>query len=284
MDSVLLPSRLWLNSLLGAVMAFLGVAIAHSEGVSPPMPVVVVILLLIVLLQIAGAQLRASFSFAWSLSDRGAQIDLTQLIVPLVGLALVANVFILLVRLYSPSALAWEALAALLFVLAAEVVPPLRLMQRGTGLWLVGVNAALLLTMAYGLAGGMGSLALIAIGIGLGCLAFTSQLLLEFSTYALDLERRPWAPLVRMGWRNGLAFHLAGLAVAYAVFGLLALATQRLQLMAPVLFSLPFAVLQLLLLRGLSRGAKPIWALLVASGYATLGIAAYALSVSYWMA
>jgi hypothetical protein len=54
-------------------------------------------------------------------------------------------------------------------------------------------------------------------------------------------------------------------------------------LFLPAFLTIPFAVLQVLLLRRIAQGARPIWNLLSANAVAIFGLASYFLGLSFWL-
>jgi hypothetical protein len=73
------------------------------------------------------------------------------------------------------------------------------------------------------------------------------------------------------------------MAMAYALLGVLGYLGFSLALLGPAFLTVPFALLGILLLRGIAGGARPIWNLLVFNAYATFGLAVYVLALSFWL-
>jgi 1,4-dihydroxy-2-naphthoate octaprenyltransferase len=176
------------------------------------------------------------------------------------------------------------AVAASLIVIIAYAVPPLRLMDRGFGELLLAIHVAYLgPSIGFLLQAGTFHLLLNVSILPLTLLLLATYLVLDFPSYADDLEYGRATLLIRVGWENALRLHLALLVAAYVLLGVSTLLGFSLALLAPGFLTIPFAILQWNFLRNIARGAKPIWGLLTANAVAVFGLTAYFLALSFWL-
>jgi len=86
----------------------------------------------------------------------------------------------------------------------------------------------------------------------------------------------------KMGWQKGMTLHNLLLLFAYLLVGVAALFGQPWALTWPVLLSLPVAILQILVILGISNGVKPHWRLVVFCAYAIPTLSAYLVGLALW--
>jgi 1,4-dihydroxy-2-naphthoate octaprenyltransferase len=175
-------------------------------------------------------------------------------------------------------------LSCSLLLVIAYAVPPMQLVDRGFGepalavhIGYVGPSIGFLLQ-----AGRYHSL--------LNTLILPSTLLLVamlisygFASYARDLGDGRTSLVTRLGWERALWMHHGALLLAYALIIGAILSGFAPSVLAPAFLSLPFAILQVLLLRGIGLGARPLWTVLRTNGVAVFGLTAYFLILGLWL-
>ncbi|HMX73434.1 MAG TPA: hypothetical protein PKE35_04230, partial [Anaerolineales bacterium] len=163
-------------------------------------------------------------------------------------------------------------------------VPPLRFLERGFG------ELALAVHMAY-VAPSIGFLLqakenhrlLIIIALPLTALALAYFLILNFTSFPSDQKYQRATLLRRLGWETAVPLHHSLIIFAYVIFLCSPIFGYSFLLIWPAFLTLPFAILQMLLLRHISLGGKPNWPLLTTTALAVFGLTAYVLTLTFWM-
>jgi 1,4-dihydroxy-2-naphthoate octaprenyltransferase len=167
-------------------------------------------------------------------------------------------------------------------LLLAYAVPPVRLLNRGFG------ELALAAQIAY-IAPSIGFLLqfkenhrlLFAIVIPLTALALAYFLILNFVSFLPDQKYQRDTLLRRLAWERAVPLHHSLVVFAYAVFAIALLS--NFFVLWTAFLTLPFAILQIILLRHVSLGGKPNWSLLSATALAVFGLTSYFLTLAFWM-
>jgi 1,4-dihydroxy-2-naphthoate octaprenyltransferase len=166
----------------------------------------------------------------------------------------------------------------------AYSVPPLRLVYTGFGeLVLAVLLVSLPASLAFSLQAGQYHRLVGFITLPLVLLLLGGLLAADFPSFAADQKYQRRTMLVRIGWERAVPLmHLAilsgyGLLAAAPLFGI------ALRLVWPGFLTIPFALLQLLLIRNVSLGGRPNWALLNASSIAVVALSIYLLTLSFWI-
>ncbi len=171
-----------------------------------------------------------------------------------------------------------------LIVGIAYAVPPIRLVSRGFGEILLTIHVAYLIpSIGFLLQTGTFHRLLNAIVLPLAFLLLAALLALDFSSFAEDLNYSRGTLLERIGWERAAPLHHGLIIAAYLLLGAAPLLGFSIGLLWPAFLTLPFAVLQVLWLRNITQGAKPIWNLLTANGLAVFGLTAYLLTLTVWL-
>lgn len=180
-------------------------------------------------------------------------------------------------------------LAVLFFLLELALVflyavPPVRLVRRGFGEVIQAVHIGYIVpSLGFLLQAGEYHRLLGMIAFPLMLLALACFIALDFPTYAADRKYNRGSLLAMLGWERAVPLHNLLLAAAYLILLAAPLFDIPLVLIWPVFLTLPFALVQVLLLRGISQGARPIWLLLRATAIAIVGLAAYFLTLTFWL-
>lgn len=182
----------------------------------------------------------------------------------------------------TPPALMFLGLSLILIIVYS--VPPARLVDKGFGELLLALHLAYVVpTISFLLQVGDYHRLLNAVIIPLAFLAFATFLALDFPTYADDLKYERRTLLMHIGWERAVPLHHGLIIAAYGLFALTPLLGFSLALLWPAFLTLPFAVLQILWLRNVAMGAKPIWTMLSANAISIFGLTAYFLMIAFWL-
>lgn len=175
-------------------------------------------------------------------------------------------------------------LATSLLVIVIYSVPPLRLVTKGFGEFLLAIQLAYLVpSIGFLLQAGNVHRLIIVITIPLSVLAFAAFVALDFPAYAEDIKYERNTFLTRLGWERTVPLHHALIIAAYFLFAAAPLLGFSLGLLWPAFLTLPFALLQIYSLHNIALGAKPVWNLLMANAIALLGLTAYFLTLAFWL-
>jgi 1,4-dihydroxy-2-naphthoate octaprenyltransferase len=197
--------------------------------------------------------------------------------------ALAASVFaIYLTGELSPAALIYFLLSLVLVLLYG--VPPSRLANRGFGELVLAVHLAYVVpSISFLLQAAEYHRLLAMVVFPLTALALACFLALDFRTYAQDRKYIRGTLLVLVGWERAVPLHNILIAAAYLILLAAPLFGISLVLIWPGFLTLPFAVLQIISLRSIALGAKPIWSLLTVTATAVFGLTAYFLTLTFWL-
>ncbi len=171
-----------------------------------------------------------------------------------------------------------------LLIVFAYAVPPLKLARRGFGELLLAAHLAYVFpSLGFVLQTTEFHRLLPIVSLPLTALALAYFLVLDFPTYADDLKYERFTLLTRLGWQRVVPLH-HGLVIA--AFGLLAtapLAGLSLAVLWPAFLTFPFAVMQIILLRNISLGARPLWRPLSVAAAALFALTTYLLAFSFFL-
>lgn len=166
----------------------------------------------------------------------------------------------------------------------AYAVPPMRLLDRGLGELLLTIQISYLLpAIGFLLQAGAFHRLLNAIVVPLTFLILAALLVLDFASYAEDLKYGRGTFLERVGWQTAAPLHHGLIIAAYILLAAAPLLGFSIGLLWPAFLTLPFAILQIIWLRNVTLGARPIWNLLTANGLAVFGLTAYFLTLTVWL-
>jgi len=279
-----------LNLLLSGLTYLLGVGIADYLGIVFQPEAFSLGLAFVLLLQMSTALLGEVFRPAHELlgNDDGPRERFIQrnrlLLVASAALTSAGILVLLMTRagLFTPSNVLFLGLSVVLSM--AYAAPPFRLVNTGFGEFTLAILLAnlptslafLLQTREYHRLVGF-----VTFPLTLLCLSWL--LALNFPTYAADQKYGRHTLLRRVGWQRAVPFHHSLLIAVYLTFLLAPLIGISLSLIWPAFLTLPFAVLQMLLVRGIALGGRPNWALLTATATAVFGLCTYFVTLSFWL-
>ncbi len=218
-----------------------------------------------------------------TLAERKAVYD-AALYVSIAALAAASFIAVLLFKDGSlkPPALLFMGLSLVVIVLYS--VPPARLVDRGLGELLLALHLAYIIpSIGFVLEEGDYHRLLNVVIIPLTFLAFAAFLALDFPTYVDDLKYGRQTLLIHIGWERAVPLHHGLVIAGYALFAVAPLLGYSYALLWPAFLTLPFAVLQILWLRNIAMGARPIWSMLTANAVSIFGLTAYFVMIAFWL-
>jgi len=198
--------------------------------------------------------------------------------------ALAANAFIAF-TLYTNETLALPTFYLLLlslFLVLAYAIPPIRLLDRGFGeLALAAHTAYVIPSIGFLLQFKENHRLLTFIVIPLTALALAYFLVVNFTTFAADQKYQRATLLRRLSWERAVPLHHALVVFAYILFAVALLL--RFSILWTAFLTLPFALLQVILLRNISLVGKPNWTLLTSTALAVFGLTTYFITLTFWL-
>src|SRR6185436_4488976 len=199
--------------------------------------------------------------------------------------ALTANVVIAFL-LYNNHRL---TLSAFLFLLLSLViiltysVPPLRLINRGFGEFLLAAHLTYVIpSIAYILQAGE-THRLLLLTIPLVFLAFAYFIVMDVPSFASDRKYDRVTFLTRLGWERVVPLHHLFVLLAYLFFLASPVFGISLSLLWPAFLTFPFALFQIFQLRNIALGAPTNWILLTLTALSVFGLSVYFLSLTFWL-
>ena len=161
-------------------------------------------------------------------------------------------------------------------------IPPFRLLDRSFGeLTLAAHIAYVIPSIGFLLQYKDNHRLLAVIVIPLTALALAYFLIVNFTTFQSDEKYQRATLLRRLTWEHAVPFHHSLIAFAYVIFAIALLL--GFSILWRAFLTLPFAILQILLLRNISIGSKPNWTLLTATALAVFVLTTYFLTLTFWL-
>ena len=170
-----------------------------------------------------------------------------------------------------------------LVIILAYSIPPLRLINRGFGEFLLAAHLAYIFpSIAYILQAGETHRFLL-LTIPLSFLAFAYFIVMDFPSYASDRKYERMTFLTRLGWERVVPLHHLFVLLAYLFFLASPAFGLSLALLWPAFLTLPFALFQMFQLRNIALGAPTNWILLTVTALSVFGLTVYFLSLTFWL-
>jgi 1,4-dihydroxy-2-naphthoate octaprenyltransferase len=167
-------------------------------------------------------------------------------------------------------------------LVAAYAIPPIRLLNRGFGEMTLAAHLAYVIpSIGFLLQAKENHRLLIIILIPLTSLGLAYFLILNFVSFPSDQKYHRATLLRYLTWERAVPLHHSLIVFAYTVFAIAPLL--GFSILWPAFLTLPFAILQILLLRHISLGGKPNWTLLTVTALAVFGLTAYFLTLTFWL-
>ena len=199
--------------------------------------------------------------------------------------ALTANAVIAFL-LYNNNRLTLSAFLFLLLSLAIVLtysVPPVRLINRGFGEFLLAAHLAYVFpSLAYLLQAGETHRFLL-VTIPLVFLAFAYYIVMDFPSFASDRKYDRVTFLTRLGWERVVPLHHLFVLLPYLFFLASPVFGISLSLLWPAFLTFPFALFQIFQLRNIALGAPTNWILLTVTALSVFGLTVYFLSLTFWL-
>lgn len=190
-------------------------------------------------------------------------------------------VYILFTNYQLPLITFYFLLISLLLVIA-YAIPPIRLINHGFGeLTLAAHLAYIIPSIGFLLQARENHRLLMVIVIPLTALALAYFLVINFISFPSDQKYQRATLLRRLTWEHAVPLHHGLIVFAYGIFAIAPLL--GFSILWPAFLTLPFAILQMLLLRHISNGGKPNWILLTATALSVFGLTAYFLTLTFWL-
>lgn len=163
-------------------------------------------------------------------------------------------------------------------------VPPARLVERGIGEIITAFLLAVL-TPAIAFLMVFPDLHPFLTGFTfpLFLLALAWQLAISFEQYPDHLKYERRVLLMRLSWQRAVPIHNGLLITAYFFLAVLPFLGVPFALTWPSLLPLPIAAWQILILRNIADGAKPVWSALNIAAAVIFGLTAYLITITFWL-
>ena len=279
-----------LHLLFTALAYSLGVAIADYLGVSLSLTVFALGLAGICLAQVSMNLLAEVFRPANEpiLPDqpRAERVYLRdRLLVIAIGLlAIAAGLAYLLYLSDRLTADVFLILALSLLIVFAYAVPPLNLARRGFGELLLAAHIGYVAaSLGFVLQAGEFHRFIPILALPVTILAIAYFLVLDFPSFADDIKYERLTLLTRLGWQRVVPFHHGLVLLAFALLAGASFSGVAIALLWPAFLAFPFAILQILLLRNIANGARPLWRPLKILAATLLALTIYLLAFAFFL-
>jgi 1,4-dihydroxy-2-naphthoate octaprenyltransferase len=203
-----------------------------------------------------------------------------------ISIVALASLVLILYSLFASNQL--PAPSLLFFALSLAIIllysiPPLRLVNRGFGEFLLAIHLAYVFpSIAFVFQTGEVH-RFLALTIPLTFLAFAYFLVRDFQSFAEDQKFERITFLTRLGWERVVPLHHIFVIFAYVFFLAMPAFGLTLSLLWPVFLTLPFALYQIVQLRNIALGLPPNWTILHATALGVFGLTTYFLTLTFWI-
>jgi len=175
-------------------------------------------------------------------------------------------------------------LALSLLIVLAYSVPPLRLVRRGFGEFLLAAHIAYIFpSLGFVLQTGEFHRILPIVSLPITAIALAYFLVLDFPAFAEDLKYERVTLLTRLGWQRAVPLHHGLVLAAFALLAAAPLFGLSFAVFWPALLTIPFAILEIILLRNIALGAPPLWKPLTVTAAALFALTTYLLTFSFFL-
>jgi 1,4-dihydroxy-2-naphthoate octaprenyltransferase len=202
-----------------------------------------------------------------------------------ISIAALASTAFIVYLLYINQALVVFSFILLLssFILVIfYAIPPVRLLNRGFGeLSLAAHIAYIIPSIGFLLQAKDNHRLLTVIIIPLTALALAYFLVVNFTSFSSDQKYQRGTLLRQLTWERAVPLHHSLIVFAYVVFAIAPLL--GFSILWTAFLTLPFALLQIILVRNISLGAKPNWTLLTSTALAVFGLTTYFITLTFWI-
>lgn len=171
-----------------------------------------------------------------------------------------------------------------LLIVLAYAVPPLKLARRGFGELLLGAHLAYVFpSLGFVLQAGEFHRLVPIVALPITALALAYFLALDFPAFADDIKYERVTLLTRLTWQRAIPLHHGLVAASFFLIIAAPLAGLSLAVLWPAFLAVPFAVMQILLLRNVGLGAPPLWKPLTVTAAALFALTTYLLTFSFFL-
>lgn len=161
-------------------------------------------------------------------------------------------------------------------------VPPISLSRRGFGELILAVHLGYIVpSLSFVLQVGDFHRLVPIFTLPVIVLALAYFLILDFPSFADDIKYERSTLLTNLGWQRAIQMHHGLVSGGFFLLALTPLAGVSLSLIWRVALALPFAIIQMLLLRSVGLGMRPLWTLLTLAAGTTFALTGYLLSISF---
>jgi len=169
-------------------------------------------------------------------------------------------------------------------LILAYSIPPFRLLDRGFGELALAAHIAYVIpSIGFLLRAAENHLLLAVVIVPLTVLALAYFLVLNFPSFASDQKYQRNTLLRRLTWERAIPLHHSLVILTYVLFLGAPLFGFSFLLLWPAFLTLPFAIFQVIQLRGLARGNPPNWPLLTSTALSVFGLTIYFLTLTFWL-
>ena len=169
-----------------------------------------------------------------------------------------------------------------LFLVIAYAIPPFRLLNRGFGELALAAHIAYVVpSIGFLLQAKESHRLLTVIILPLTALALAYFLVVNFTTFPVDQKYQRATLLRRLTWERAVPLHHSLIVFAYVIFAIAP--TLGFSILWTAFLTLPFALLQIILVRSISLGGKPNWNLLTSTALAVFGLTTYFVTLTFWL-
>jgi 1,4-dihydroxy-2-naphthoate octaprenyltransferase len=171
-----------------------------------------------------------------------------------------------------------------LLIVLLYAVPPFQLARRGFGELLLAAHLGYVFpALGFVLQDAESHRLIPVLALPVTALALAYFLVLDFPAFADDLKYERLTLLTRLGWQRAIPLHHALVAAAFFLLASAPFAGLSLAVLWPAFLALPFAALQILLLRNIGLGAPPLWKPLTITAAALFALTTYFLAFSFFL-
>ena len=175
-------------------------------------------------------------------------------------------------------------LALSLFIVFAYCVPPFKLLRRGFGELLLAVHIGYIFpSLGFVLQAGDFHRLIPILSLPITSLALAYFLVIDFPAFAEDIKYERVTLLTRLGWQRAIPIHHGLIVAAFFLLAISPIAGVTPVLLWPAFLALPFAILQILLLRGIGLGVRPLWKPLTLTAATLFALTTYLVALSFFL-
>ncbi len=175
-------------------------------------------------------------------------------------------------------------LALSLLIALAYAVPPFKLVRRGFGEILLAAHIGYVFpSLGFVLQAGDFHRFLPIFALPVTALALAYFLVLDFPVFADDFKYERLTLLTRLTWQRAVPLHHGLVILAFMLLAAAPLLGVSLALLWPSFLTAPFAILQIISLRNIALGARPLWRPLTFLAASLLALTTYLLTFSLFL-